>query len=377
MPRNDPSKYDRPERPLVPLPDHPPFTARFLNLDYGVTEENLASLFDSEFRIVEVKVPLDIETNRSRGFAFVEFEDRTSLERATSMDGQNFLGRTLRVLVAEQRRERNGFQRRDADYGNERDFDNWERRGPLPPSNRPEFRDREAGNRNYSNGFRSSDLSAPEEDQRDYESGFRSAPREPVPEDNRDYNHWEHRGPLPPLEDKPKFGNRGPRRSSNESHPRFREPTDQEKRIESVNDWRSTGPKSPAVPRSPERAKPAGRVKLNLAPRSMPLGTSTQVNRSSSLFGAAKPVDTAKKFQEIEERQAKIHQEYLAREQKRAEAAKQKKEAREKLEATRTSFASLSTEDDASEEATKIIARKEDESTEMEKMSSPLFLRRN
>lgn len=272
------------------------------------------------------------------------------------MDGQMFLGRTLRVLVAEQRRERGGFQRREIpDDGNNRDFNNWERHGPLPPldNHRPGYmsRDRDASLRNYDGGFRSS---GSREDNRDYEGGFRSAPRAPSPEDNRDYDHWEHRGPLPAAEDnRNRFGNRGPRHNFHENRPHVHEMTEEEKQLESVSDWRSIGPKSnSSFDRAP--TKPAGRRKLNLAPRSKPLNESTQTNRSSSLFGAAKPVDTAKKFLEMEEKQAKIHQEYLERERKKAEAreareAKLKAESAEKVEATGNAFAALSIGEDTTQ----------------------------
>lgn len=347
-----------------------------MNLDYRTSEEDFSTIFDSSFRIVELKFPLDVDTNKSRGFAFVEFEDRDSLEKATLLDGTNFHGRNLRILVAEQRRERGGFQRREnPDDGNERDFDNWSRSGPLPPlhNDRPERsfnREREADHRNYDGGFRSSGRPAPQEDHRNYDGGFRSAPRPPAPEDGRDYDHWEHRGPLPALEDNNNnnkfFNNRGPRRDGpNRAH--FHEQTEEESKLDSVNDWRSLGPKSP-VATSPEPAKPAGRRKLNLAPRSKPLDTNTQTTRSSTLFGAAKPVDTAKKLQEIEERQAKIHQERVEREQKKAAKAKEDKEAKEKLEATRKSFAALSTEDDAAQESEEIAPRKKEELTAAEKL---------
>ena len=79
-------------------------------------------------------------------------------------------------------------------------------------------------------------------------------------------------------------------------------------------------------------------------------------------------LDTAKKLQEIEERQAKIHQERVEREQKKAAKAKEDKEAKEKLEATRKSFAALSTEDDAAQEPEEIAPRKKEELTAAEKL---------
>lgn len=359
------------ERPLIPLPDYPPFTARFMNLDYRTTEEAFKGLFDSSFKIIDIKLPLDIETNKSRGFAFVDFEDRASLEKATHLDGTNFEGRNLRVLVAEQRQQRGGFQRREVpDDGKDRDFDNWERRGPLPPLERKEdTRNNEGGyrsnaprpdNRNYDASFRSS--GRPEE--RNYEGGYRSN-RPPPPEDSRDYDNWEHRGPPPTTEEQPRNDKfRGPRRNGSKH-----EPTEQQKQLDSVDNWRSSETAPAPASTSPEPAKPAGRKKLVLAPRSKPLDAEAEPVRSSNLFGAAKPVDTASKLLEIEARQAKAQQERIEREEKKAAKAKEAKEAKEQLESTRKSFAALSTEEDSVQETEEAAApRKQEKLTAAEKI---------
>lgn len=378
--KTEPSVQPRVDhRPLIPLPDRPPFTAKFMNLDYRTTEPEFAGLFDATFRIVDVSLPLDIESGKSRGFAFVEFEDRDSLAKATQLDGHTFLGRNLRVLVSEPRQQRPGFQRREMvpDDGIQRDFDNWERRGPLPPlnNNRPDnhFRERrEPDTRNYDDGFRSSGRPAFNDS---HDGGFRSN-RPPPPQDNRDYSNWEHRGPLPPLEDNhQKFGNRGPRKNFHHE-PHVREKTDEEKKLDTIDNWRHAD-----APRAPmnshfEPAKPAGRKKLNLAPRSKPLDSNSQPARSSSVFGAAKPVDTAKKLMEIEEKQAKLHQERVEREQRKAAKAKEDKEEKEakkpkgKVEILTKSFAALSTEDgEASPEVEETAAApKKDEPTAAEKL---------
>lgn len=358
---NETPKYDR---PLIPLPDHPPFTARFMNLDYRTTEESFTSLFATGFKVVEIKMPLDIETNKSRGFAFVEFEDRDSLEKATHMDGTNFDGRNLRVLVAEQRAQRGGFNnRRDVpDDGKDRDFDNWERRGPLPPLEGQQQRNFDGGfrsnrpvdDRNYEGGFRSSGR-PPISEERDFDGGFRSS-RPPQPEDGRDYDNWEHRGPPPAHANESKF--RSPRFHDKEE----REP----EKADLVDNWRSVESKSKSP--EPVATKPAGRPKLNLAPRSKPLESSSNANRSSSLFGSAKPVDTAKKLQEIEERQARIHQERVEREEKRAAKLKEQQEAKSKVEAARKSFSALTTEEDAPEQVEEVAPRRKEELTTAEKL---------
>lgn len=365
------------DRPLIPLPDHPPFTARFMNLDYRTTEEAFSALFDKSFKISDISLPLDPGgTHKIRGFAFVEFEDKASLEKATHMDGTPFQGRNLRVLVAEQREQRGGFQRREiVDDGKDRDFDNWERRGPLPASDRRDnFSSRPAEDRNYDSGFRSQGRednrnynsgfrSSGGRDERDFDNGFRSG-RAPAPEDSRNYDNWETRGSLP-EDDKYKNARR-----DSKFQERSQEGSEEDKQADSVNNWRSFDSK-PSKPLSPEPAKPAGRKKLNLAPRTKPLGGSAEVARSSTLFGSAKPVDTAKKLLEIEEKQARSHQERVDREHQKASqrAAEEDRAFTKKLSSVRKSFSALSTEDDgAAEGAEEQAPRKKESLTTAEKI---------
>lgn len=391
-----PSSNARPATPPMDLPHYGPFVAKFINLDYRTSEHDFAELFDNSFKIVEIKMPLDMDTNRSRGFAFVEFEDRDSLGKALQLDGQTFQGRNMRVILAEQRQQRPGYARREqSDDGKDRDFDNWDRRGPLPPlaHDRPQFsrrdhayddgkerdfgnwerrgplpsldnersqyprrehayddgKERDFGNwerrgpppgndhRPYGGGFRSHRDA--EEDPRDYDAGFRSnrAPRPPLPEDNRDYDHWEHKGPL--TNDRPRGGRRGG--FPLDGH-RMREKTEEEKAVDGVDNWRTSGPRSPLHTFEP--AKPAGRPRLHLAPRTKPIEANAPApSTSSSVFGAAKPVDTSKKFLEMEEREAKLHAERVEREQRRA--AKKESRKAKTVEATRQSFSLLTTED--------------------------------
>eukprot|EP01117_Protostelium_nocturnum_P020841 TRINITY_DN9623_c0_g1_i1.p1 TRINITY_DN9623_c0_g1~~TRINITY_DN9623_c0_g1_i1.p1 ORF type:complete len:158 (+),score=67.50 TRINITY_DN9623_c0_g1_i1:99-572(+) len=76
----------------------------FGNLPWSLTENDLRNQV-SEFGAVErVSMPLDRETGRPRGFAFVDFEDNESLQRVLSeFNGKNIGGRTLRVSPGEER----------------------------------------------------------------------------------------------------------------------------------------------------------------------------------------------------------------------------------------------------------------------------------
>lgn len=78
------------------------------NLEWKATEEDLRGLFD-ELGVVgceEVKVVLDRDTGRSRGFAFATFGSEVAAEEARGkLDGADFAGRILHAEEAEERRK--------------------------------------------------------------------------------------------------------------------------------------------------------------------------------------------------------------------------------------------------------------------------------
>jgi RNA recognition motif-containing protein len=66
-------------------------------------------LFEQHGAVDSVNVISDRETGRSRGFAFVEFEDAAGAEAAQkALDGAEMDGRTLRVNEAHEREPRRG-----------------------------------------------------------------------------------------------------------------------------------------------------------------------------------------------------------------------------------------------------------------------------
>ena len=77
------------------------------NLAYSTTEADLRTYFGAVAPPSQVVLPVDRETGRPRGFAFVEFIDRAHAEQAIQrFNGQPFNGRPLAVSEARAREDR-------------------------------------------------------------------------------------------------------------------------------------------------------------------------------------------------------------------------------------------------------------------------------
>jgi RNA recognition motif-containing protein len=76
-------------------------------MPYGATEADLRTHFSGVGNPSQVVIPVDRETGRPRGFAFVEFLDRAMAEQAIErFNQQPFMGRSLSVSEARPREER-------------------------------------------------------------------------------------------------------------------------------------------------------------------------------------------------------------------------------------------------------------------------------
>ena len=71
------------------------------NLDFATTEDQLSELFSQFGGISELKLITDRETGRSRGFAFITFDDAQTAEQAMELNGSEFGGRRIKVNLAE------------------------------------------------------------------------------------------------------------------------------------------------------------------------------------------------------------------------------------------------------------------------------------
>jgi RNA recognition motif-containing protein len=83
------------------------------NLSFNVQDEDLQSYFADYGEVTSAKVITDKETNRSRGFGFVEMSDEAAAQKAIAeLDGATVDGRAIKVSVAKPREERSNNNRR-------------------------------------------------------------------------------------------------------------------------------------------------------------------------------------------------------------------------------------------------------------------------
>ncbi len=79
------------------------------NLPFSATEDEIRALFEEFGGTVDLHIPLDRETGRPRGFAFVTLNSKEQGEAAIgSLDGQDMGGRALRISEAQERAPRGG-----------------------------------------------------------------------------------------------------------------------------------------------------------------------------------------------------------------------------------------------------------------------------
>ena len=75
------------------------------NLTYDTTEDNLVELFSEYGEVLSAQIIIDRDTNRSKGFGFVEMADGGD-EAANALNGQDYKGRNLTVNEARPREDR-------------------------------------------------------------------------------------------------------------------------------------------------------------------------------------------------------------------------------------------------------------------------------
>ncbi|NXD74644.1 IF4B factor, partial [Eolophus roseicapillus] len=272
-------------------------------------------------QISAVRLPREpTNPERLKGFGYAEFEDIDSLFQALSLNEESLGNRRIRVDVADQAQDKDRDDRcfgrdRDRFRDSERFESDWRARpaatesfedfpprrgddsfGDTPPSPTPGYRDR------YDDRYRDGP-------RRDMDRGFGS--RDRYDDRSRDYD----RGYDSRLGSRRAFGS-GYRRDEEFRSERYEERY--ERREERGERWGARDDYGRDDFRRDDRG-PTQRPKLNLKPRSAPKeeeapggAPAAQSSRAASIFGGAKPVDTAAREREVEERLQK-EQEKLQR----------------------------------------------------------------
>ncbi|MEE8337881.1 MAG: RNA-binding protein [Dehalococcoidia bacterium] len=76
------------------------------NLPFSSSENEVRDLFAAHGEVLKCTLPIDRDTGRPRGFAFVEMDDGSAQKAIDALDGVDFGGRSLRVNEARPREDR-------------------------------------------------------------------------------------------------------------------------------------------------------------------------------------------------------------------------------------------------------------------------------
>lgn len=77
------------------------------NLSFSTTDGELSGLFSAHGEVISARLPVERETGRGRGFAFIEMGTRQSVDDAIrALDKTKFNGRLMHVQVSEPRQRK-------------------------------------------------------------------------------------------------------------------------------------------------------------------------------------------------------------------------------------------------------------------------------
>lgn len=77
------------------------------NIPYQVTQDDIKDVFAEYGTVKQVKLPIDRESGRVRGFAFVDLDTEAQEDAAIeALDGAEWMGRELKVSKARPRQDK-------------------------------------------------------------------------------------------------------------------------------------------------------------------------------------------------------------------------------------------------------------------------------
>ncbi|KAM8703156.1 hypothetical protein ACLKA7_007866 [Drosophila subpalustris] len=275
------------------IPHKAPFIAYINNLPFDANEDDIYEFFGS-INLASLRLPReDGETGRSRGFGYVELENREDLIHVLSLPDPSIKGRRIRIELSNENDQQNRQKgnRRFEGFGNSsenRDSGNWRRDSQNNGSSY-------GGGGGYSGNF-------------DRDRGF-NRDRKPITErdENNTPGSWRTNSRQQSTDYSP------PRRDRDQMSDKFRGRNNDSNIREEAADFEE-------------------RPKLNLKPRTLPLPeivtkpdeehdnesdpkptVKLSGTPSVNVFGSAKPVDTATRELEIEERLAEARRQEKVR----------------------------------------------------------------
>lgn len=116
-----------------PLPTEPPFTAYVGNLPTGVVQGDVNRIFEG-MNVKNIRLVMDKETDRFKGFCYVEFDTLADLEAAINLNGEiEVEGNIVKVDVAEGKKNDRGGGFDRGGRGGNRGRSGGFRGGDRPP----------------------------------------------------------------------------------------------------------------------------------------------------------------------------------------------------------------------------------------------------
>jgi len=238
-----------------PLPEEPPFTAYVGNLPNGIVQGDVQYMFN-KLKVRSIRLVRDKETDKFKGFCYVEFDDQESLQQALKLDGALLEDRQIRVDVAEGRKDRDGGR------GGHRGGRGQDRGGHRGGHHGGHHSDRghRGGGGGAGGGY----------GERRYDDGYHGGEHRGGGGGGHNYNRGGNR-----YEDRRGGDNPG-------SHANFgrRDRRDSDRRPPNSDEFRE-----------PTAEEAAARPKLKLAPRTVkdPVNALAETMQHSTIFGGAKP----------------------------------------------------------------------------------------
>lgn len=262
---DDSREYSSGHRSRKPLPTEPPYTAYVGNLPNGIVQGDVDKIFE-KLNVKVIRLVKDRDTDKFKGFCYVEFEDLADLEAALEMDGAVEVDKCLiKIDVAEGKRNDRGG--------------GFDRRGRGGTGGGSGFKGRDSGRSGFGDDF-------------DSKSTFsRYSDRGPPGGSRQTNDRWDsrsNRGNYGQFNDETGGGNRdwsrsAPTRAYTSNKPPLRGP--------------GTLDRKPFPDETFEKDAPppdtSGRKRLQLKPRTVqePVNAIAESSKTSSIYGGAKPRD--------------------------------------------------------------------------------------